>query len=241
MQAALAKGLMPFYANVSGGQPNVSRLTQAWARSRADIELFSRMELVSPSPQAFQHFGLRDQQNQLYIPNDNLEYRLADQANTRSGPDGRPISIRDANVLKLQVTYGYELKVPLVRTIVRKTMCMGVAGGGAVSAWRAQLVPWDPANCVYYLAGRMPLVAQATVQMQTPAYEGERTAGLGGIGGGTGGGSTPGGGQDGDGSGEGGDSGSGGDNGNGDGDGGSGNDGGGGDSGGGDDGEAACF
>ena len=227
MQAALAKGLMPFYANVSEGQPNVSRLTQAWAMSRADIELFSRMELVSPSPQAFEHFGLRDPQNQLYIPNDNLEYRLADQANTRSGPGGRPISIRDANVLKLQVTYGYQLKVPLVRTIVRKTMCLGVGGGGAVSAWRAQLVPWDAANCVYYLAGRIPLVAQATVQMQTPAYEGERMAGLGGAGGG----STPGGGEEGGGSGDGdgdqgGDGGSGGDNGSG-GDG-SGSDGGGG-------------
>ena len=196
IQGALARGLIPFHLKTSASEPGVSEMTQALGKATADILAFGKIEIVSPAPQAFTHFGLKDAKNQTYIPNDNLEYRLADQGHTRAGPGGGMISIRDANVLKLQVTYGYELKVPLVRTVLKKIMCLGQAGGGEVDAWRSNVAAFDPGSCRYWQAGRLPLVAQATVQMQSNAYEGERLAGLDGVGGGddTGGGSDTGGG-----------------------------------------------
>ncbi|MDO9253347.1 MAG: TadE/TadG family type IV pilus assembly protein [Hydrogenophaga sp.] len=182
IQGALARGLIPFHLKTSASEPGVSEMTQALGKATADMLAFGKIEIVSPAPQAFTHFGLKDAKNQTYIPNDNLEYRLADQGHTRAGPGGGVISIRDANVLKLQVTYGYELKLPLVRTVLKKIMCLGQAGGGEVDAWRSNVAAFDPGNCRYWQAGRIPLVAQATVQMQSNAYEGDRLAGMDGVG-----------------------------------------------------------
>ena len=225
IQGSLARGLIPFHLRTSENEPSIGEMSRALGLATADMLANGRIEIVSPAPQAFTHFGLRDRDNQTYIPNDNLEYRSSE---TRPGPGGGAISIRDANVLKLQVTYGYQLKVPLVNTVLRKIMCLGRAGPGEVNAWRSNAAPFDPGNCRYWQQGRIPLVANATVQMQSNAYEGERIAGLDGVGG-TGGGD--GGGGDGGGGDGGGGDGGGGDGGGGDGGGG---DGGGGDGGGGD-------
>lgn len=195
---SLAKGLIPFYIRSVGGQPTVARMTEALIRAQADGLLFTRVDLISPSREAYQNFGL-DKDGRRTIPNDNIEYRLADAGNTRTGPGGRPISIRDANLLKIKVTYGYELKVPLIRTIMRKVMCLGAAGGGSVDAWTARnLVGLDIGHCAYYTFNRIPLVAYATVHMQSDAIEGASSAGGSGgsglgTGTGTGGGETGGG------------------------------------------------
>jgi TadE-like protein len=236
IQGALARGLIPFHLQTSENEPGVSEMTQALGLATADMLANGRIEIVSPAPQAFTHFGLRDQNNQTYIPNDNLEYRSAE---TRAGPGGGVISIRDANVLKLQVTYGYELKVPLVSTVLRKVMCLGQAGGGEVDAWKSDIAPFDPGRCQYWQQGRIPLVAQATVQMQSNAYEGERIAGLDGVGGSSGGGGPGGGSPGGGGNPGGGNPGGGGDTGGGNP--GGGGDTGGGNPGGGDTGGGTCF
>ncbi len=200
---SLIKGLLPFYVNATGGQPDAGRMAEAWARARADAALFTRLERISPSSEAFNGFAL-ERDGQRFIPNDNLEHRLSDAGNMRAGPEGRRISIRDANVLKIEVTYGYELKVPLVNTVLRKVMCLGQAGGGSVEAWRARnAAGLDPSNCAYYGFGRIPLKATATVHMQSDAHEtvailggsGGGSPGAGGGGGGSPGGGTPGGGD----------------------------------------------
>jgi hypothetical protein len=205
---SLIKGLLPFYVNATGGQPDADRMLEAWARARADAVVFTRLERISPSNEAFNGFAL-EREGQRVIPNDNLEHRLSDTGNMRTGPEGRRISIRDANVLKIEVKYGYQLKVPLINTIMRKVMCLGQAGGGSVDAWMARNVAGlDPSNCAYYLFGRIPLVATATVHMQSDAHEtvavvgGSGGSGSGAGGGGSPGGGTPGGGGEGGGNGE---------------------------------------
>lgn len=220
---SLVKGLLPFYVNATGGQPDAGRMAEAWARARADAALFTRLERISPSNEAFTAFAL-EREGQRFIPNDNLEYRLSDAGNMRAGPEGRRISIRDANVLKIEVTYGYQLKVPLVNTVLRKVMCLGQAGGGSVEAWRARnAAGLDPGNCAYYLFGRIPLKSTATVHMQSDAFETVAiVGGSGGSGSGAGGGGNPGGGTPGGGTPGGGDPGGGGNPGGGDGGGGDG-------------------
>lgn len=199
---SLIKGLLPFYVNATGGQPDAGRMAEAWARARADAQVFTRLERISPSNEAFTGFAL-EREGQRFIPNDNLEHRLSDAGNMRAGPEGRRISIRDANVLKIEVTYGYQLKVPLINTVLRKVMCLGQAGGGTVDAWMARnAAGLDPSNCAYYQFGRIPLKATATVHMQSDAFEtvaivggsGGSGPGAGGGGGGNPGGGTPGGG-----------------------------------------------
>lgn len=191
---SLVKGLLPFYVNATGGQPDAGRMAEAWARARADAAVFTRLERISPSSEAFTGFAL-ERGGQRFIPNDNLEYRLSDAGNMRTGPEGRRISIRDANVLKIEVKYGYELKVPLINTIMRKVMCLGQAGGGSVDAWMARnAAGHDPGNCAYYLFGRIPLIATATVNMQSDAMETvAMVGGSGGSGSNPGGGGNPGG------------------------------------------------
>lgn len=183
INSSLTKGLIPFYINSAAGKPDAARMATAWVKSKADGLLFTKVELISPSKEAFQSFGL-EVDGKRKIPNDNLEYRLADAANTRAGPGGLSISIRDANLLKIKVTYGYELKVPLIRTIMRKVMCLGVAGGGSVQAWKASNpLGFDAGHCAYYTFNRIPLVAYATVHMQSDAIEGaSSTGGSGGTG-----------------------------------------------------------
>ena len=103
---SLIKGLIPFYVKSGDGRPDSGALAAAWARAYADSILFlGSVDLISPSSEAFTHFGLT-QNGVRYIPNDNLEYRLSDVGHTRTGASGIRISIRDANILKIKVTYG---------------------------------------------------------------------------------------------------------------------------------------
>jgi Novel toxin 16 len=103
-----------------------------------------------------------------YIPNDNLEYR---DASPRNSDDGQ-ISIRDANILKIKVTYAYDIdKIPLMATLLRRIMCSGFAEPSAIEAWSAQAAAYDASNCKYYLNKKLPIVAHATVQMQSNAIQ----------------------------------------------------------------------
>jgi hypothetical protein len=169
---SLIKGLIPFYVKAGTGRPDAGDLAVAWSKAYVDTLLFPEpVDLISPSAEAFTQFGLTHN-GVKFIPNDNLEYRLSDAGHTRAGASGVRISIRDANVLKIKVTYGYELKVPLIRTVLSRVMCLGVLGGGSVDAWKAHnILPFQidtSTECIrYYSLGRIPLVSYATVHMQS--------------------------------------------------------------------------
>ena len=110
------------------------------------------------------------------IPNDNLDNRR-EKTMPASGASGyrgsEPIgrssgqTLADANMLRLEVTYGVPLRVPGVSTLFLKAMrtlhgcdslaglvAQGTAGGG---------------NCLYYLQGRIPVKVVATTRMMSPA------------------------------------------------------------------------
>jgi hypothetical protein len=113
MREAVIRGLSPFYQD-STDSNDLTRLAKAYAASKLDNIPLARpwaakVEVLNPSPDAFTDFGVRDPRTRVtYIPNDNLEWRSLDLGSRSK------MNIRDANLLKIRVTYGYELKVPVV-------------------------------------------------------------------------------------------------------------------------------
>jgi hypothetical protein len=159
MQQALNRALLPFYQNTFDTNA-YSRLTNA-----ALAEVLSppvlNIEILNPSQAVFNDFGLTDNNNNTYIPNDSLEYRDHSYAGPQSG-----LTIQDANALKIRVTYGYQLKVPLMQSVFKSVMCgfdTGVDAFGRGSTTTS-------ADCAtYYNQGLVPIVSYATVQMHSNA------------------------------------------------------------------------
>lgn len=89
---------------------------------------------------------------------------------TTRGNHGRTsgLSIQDANVLKIRVTYAYQLKVPLMQFVFRSVMCSFDTG---FTAWGRGGGPRDQDCTQYYDRGRVPITAYATVQMQNPPWQ----------------------------------------------------------------------
>lgn len=163
---SLAKGLIPFYINAFE-QPTVATMGEALVKAKLDLlnpAFPEPLDRISPSVAMFATYGINGPAGR-YIPNDNLEYR---DANPRTSSDGQ-ISIRDANILKIKVTYAYDIdKVPLMATLLRRVMCTGFFDKGGVNAWSASnIAGFDTGNCRYYLLKKLPIVAYATVQIQS--------------------------------------------------------------------------
>ena len=169
MRNAMRRSLSPFYQN-SFDTNDSTRLATGYANAlAADLEPW-RMEFVrvNPSPASFDDFGVRDPKTGVtYIPNDNLEWRK-ETLGTRSQQ-----TLREANLLKLRVVYGYELKVPLMAGVLRRVMCGGasaVEAFGDVNALEAVYPGGVSGDCMkYYQFGRLPIESVAIVQMQSRA------------------------------------------------------------------------
>ncbi len=166
IRSAVVRGLVPFYQN-STNTHDATRIAEAHARAQVDQLAFLRVTRISPNERTFADFGV-DINGHRQIPNDNLRWRNT-EVRANSG-----VNIQDANLLKIKVVYGYELKVPLMATLVRALMCgagqMPMQGlGGDVPLLQA--IPNSVRDCAFYLAGRVPIESFAVVEMQSPAIE----------------------------------------------------------------------
>jgi hypothetical protein len=163
VRETLVRGLGPFYQD-STVASDVERTGVAYLRAQADAVPFVDITVLNPSSASFADFGVQDPVRRVtYIPNDNLQWR-SDTVGARSGQN-----IRDANLLKLRVVYGYELKVPLMASVLRWAMC----SGGSVLPLSAQCPR-------YYALGRVPIEAFAILEMQSRAERATAVAGGGG-------------------------------------------------------------
>jgi TadE-like protein len=110
----LAAGMTPLFMRTTDA-PFLDDLAKA--RIIAMIEVFNpltaKVEIISPTKAAFDAL---QQDNQ--IPNDNLMYRSA---------AGDGMSIQDANLLKIRVTYCVRLIVPFVNRVIY-ALSNGIAG-----------------------------------------------------------------------------------------------------------------
>ena len=145
--SGLARGLVPLYSpdsSFQGYQLTLARVTAAVASD-------ARVRILNPTQEAFADFseeveGVRE------IPNDRLHVRST-ALGTQSG-----LNIQDANLLRVQVMYGYELNVPLVNWFITRTL-LAFDGDHAYEAFERQLLQRT----------RLPILSTSTVRMHTPA------------------------------------------------------------------------
>jgi RHS repeat-associated protein len=156
MRNELGVRLSPIF----GGDGSATEALESMAESTLEVNnlLFTKIEVLNPTREAFDDFGVNNPANgKRELPNDNLKSRSR-AIGAKSG-----VNIQDANLLKVKVTYGYELKVPVINKILP-----------AILKWT------DPGNIAYYLAGRMPMSAVATVRMQSAAWPDDNAPASGG-------------------------------------------------------------
>ncbi len=159
IHAGLARGLAPLYQDtVNLGGQNVVALEAARAEALLDVVNPFRLNLsiLNPDARSFLDFGemIEDELGipHLAIPNARLLYDTRDV-----GTISRQ-TIQEANLLKIRVTYCYDLIVPIVRETIRGLFTGLLESGGIFNA-----------EC--YADGGIPIEADATMLMQTPAYQ----------------------------------------------------------------------
>ena len=108
-----------------------------------------KIDIINPTSEAFRDFGV-EVDGKVQIPNSHLKARSREIGET-SG-----VNIQDANLLKIKVTYGYRMYVPIASQMIAKILTVA-----------------DPEHAAYYKAipPRLPIESTAIVRMQSPAYE----------------------------------------------------------------------
>ena len=103
----VASGMTPLFMRVNSSVPGITDLARA--RMISTIEIFNphtaSIEILSPTSEAFEEHN-----NGVAIPNDNLMYR---PTTVKGG-----VSVQDANLLKIRVSYCFKLVVPLVNKLI---------------------------------------------------------------------------------------------------------------------------
>lgn len=149
---AYTKALIPLY----GGGRNQAELTEAYGKAVADVAGNTRIELLNPTKESFDSWNDVTLQNSIghgkkVIPNSGLVFKNPNEL--KAGQ-----SIQDANIIKLRITHGYEPKVPLIKLIYTKYLQWLDPN---TDNFHSQLVN----------AGRIPVVTNVTLQMQSDAIQ----------------------------------------------------------------------
>lgn len=165
IQSRFARALTGLY----GGGRNAAELAESYARALADVTAHSRVEIINPTREAFEFNDPRLQQRLAdgfdrvdgararVIPNAALHLRAdAGEIGAASG-----MNRRDANLLKLRITYGYQPRIPVASNALLGAW--GVANGFSP--------PTDPYHATLLAAGRIPVVIHATLRMESEPVE----------------------------------------------------------------------
>ena len=168
IQYALAAGLSPLYTSVEPADSMLDSV-DAVQEARNDVlaeiqaEEFVCIERLNPQESAFTAHGINDPSGMFdtIIPNDHLKYRS-------SLDRGSGVSIQDANLLKLKVTYCYPMYVWGVSLALKYLILPGDFADPPPppDGWTTPNYGSFRENC--FRNDRMPIVAQAIVRMQTP-------------------------------------------------------------------------
>lgn len=160
IERAFARNMAALYTN----SDNIAALQKA--RERVDKEItdgFVCMQRINPPEAAFLDHSLTSGE----IPNDNLMFRDP-TVGLNSG-----LSIQDANLLKIRVTYCFEMIVPFVnRTIAAMATASDTdddAYGFVADKAEVRFRPSGGFQKQCYKEQRIPIVAQAIVRMQSAA------------------------------------------------------------------------
>lgn len=173
MRIALASGLTPLFAS----EPNMTDYTASLAKANletAAISNLTKIDVLNPTSKAFQDFSRArlDGMTGRELPNDTLNYR-----STTPGAQSA-LSVQDANILHVRISYCYRLIVPVVGNMM-------YAAVNALSSFDAALSAngmSDPfglkgntmsLSCINpaFRGPRIIIRSEAMVRMQSPFYE----------------------------------------------------------------------
>jgi hypothetical protein len=147
MQKGLARGLAPLYATATAS-PTAAGTFEAYGKAYLAVLGFSTIKVLSPTTGSFDDFREAQYDGTMALPNDSLNFRPT-SIGSRGG-----LSVQDANILKIQVTFTYPLIVPVIDRM------LGTMGIARLDIARTAM----EGHTVYSL----PIVASAMVRMQSP-------------------------------------------------------------------------
>lgn len=170
---AFARGMAPLYTH----KDNVRAVEKARKQVKDEIDAGQQVciERVNPRLQDFNEHQVEnkyfpDQLGERYaIPVDNLFYR---SDKTTSGPGGGTgrVSIQDATLLKIKVTYCYPLYVPFLNKVIPEwftgTSTTARFTGDPVSAKHNAGLGDFKSTCIGNR--QLPITASAIMRMQSP-------------------------------------------------------------------------
>lgn len=163
VQEAYARALVPLYAS---GQDTAS-LAHALVRATADVAANTRIEILNPTRESFDDWSsaeLQAKYGRRAIPNDGLSAHDPLEVKPGSGQN-----LQDANLIKLRLTHGYELKVPLAGTLMQYMLKWNDKGN-------------DEFVTALYDRRRIPIVSHVTLLMQSDAVEPDSPVSTPGLG-----------------------------------------------------------
>lgn len=191
MRSALARGLAPLFASEASPEGYAKALARAQIEASAG---YTALDVLNPTSAALSDFGRPrlDGESGTELPNDTLNYR-----STGAGGSSK-VSIQDANLLHIRVTYCMRLIVPLIDRLLYATLHSAKPAEATTLDAHGMANPFgtakDPSSTVCGTVGndgrRIKVQSEAFVRMQSPFYS-EHVAGSSG---GTPGGGIPGGG-----------------------------------------------
>lgn len=163
MNNGFTRGLAPLFARFSttrkeAGDDGYDILADnvLSARDIAIKELkFVKIELINPKNSDFNAFDDK------IIPNDNLSFRHTARDNG--------INLRDANLLKIRVTYCMKLIVPIVSNLITGVSVFSNAPGISKNPVTEDELKKIADECPASDEKRFPIVAHAVIRMQSPA------------------------------------------------------------------------
>lgn len=146
--AALRHGLALGLAPLGSPDASLQGAAEAVARKEAELVTDARIRILNPTRESFDDFAV-DVDGVRELPNERLHTRST-EAGARGG-----LNIQDANLLRVEVTYGYELKVPLVNGFLSR---LSLLTAGEIDPFHEQLLRRN----------RLPITSTATVRMHSP-------------------------------------------------------------------------
>lgn len=149
MQSGFARGLTPLYATATAS-PTAVGTYEAYGKALLDIEAFrvGSITVISPTGSAYDDFKEAQYDGSMALPNDSLNFRSS-TTGSRSG-----LSVQDANILKIEVSYDYPMIVPLMDKFL-----------AGFNVAKLDLVRTAKDGHTVY---SIPIVSSAMVRMQSP-------------------------------------------------------------------------
>ncbi|MET3119966.1 Flp pilus assembly protein TadG [Undibacterium sp. GrIS 1.8] len=172
MRNALSRGLAPMFASDASPAGYAVALGKA-VEETALLSNMTNIEILNPTSSALDDFGRPrlDAVSGSELPNDTLNYRT-----TTAGTNSK-ISVQDANILHIRVTYCFRLIVPIIDRMLNaalngSTPPSSAGGSGMSNPFGIGDTPLTTTCVNPLLKGpRIHIQSEAMVRMQSPFYQ----------------------------------------------------------------------